>query len=164
MGAILTPSKTKGDQEVIKISSGDESEHELEVTRENQKPAISKKWSLSDTATGPPNKHQMIATNVIEVLDSDDELSEVTNIKISNMATSASNLNPNQHIKVEHGHEKMVSSSDRFPAAVNEAVRDKDGRLVLSQKVKVDFVEKLKEVPAHWPILPAGTNTAYVIG
>jgi hypothetical protein len=42
-------------------------------------------------------------------------------------------------------------------------VKDKDGRFVLTQKVKVDSIEKLTEVPARWPILPAGTNTAYVI-
>ena len=152
--------KPNGDQEVIEISSGDESEHE--VMSKNQIMKTSKKRSLSTTATGPPNKRQ-ITENVVEVLDSDDEpLEAITaNIQVSTTEIPLKFAsNPNQHIKVK---QKMVSSSDKLPAAVDGVERDKDGRFVLSQKVKVDVVEKLTEVPARWPIPPAGVNTAYVI-
>lgn len=94
MGTISTPSKTNGDQDIIEISSGDESEQK--VTRENQKPTISKKRSLSAaTVTGPPNKRQ-ITTNVVEVLDSDDEPSKAvtTTVKILTMATRPTPLIP----------------------------------------------------------------------
>lgn len=57
----------------------------------------------------------------------------------------------------ESGDSKMVASS------TNEAAKDKDGRYIVTQKVKVDSIENLQEVPARWPIPPEGINTAYVI-
>lgn len=162
IGTISAPSKIIEEKVFIEISSGDESS-EHEVTRKDQQPTISKKRSLSNAATGPPTKRQ-VTTNVpvIEVLDSDDENSKA-------MATSsikpASNLN--QHMKAElvGSHEKVASESSRDTLPVADgAVRDKDGRFVLTQKVKVDYIEKLTEVPARWPIPPDdGTNTAYII-
>jgi hypothetical protein len=152
-------------KDIIEISSGDESEsseHKVTLARkvdENPTVSSSKKRSLSNAATGPPNKRKAI-TKVVEILDSDDEHSEATGIKFS---TS----NPNQHIKVEqleghsHWQEKVAPSSDKFDRL--GAAQDKDGRFILTQKVKVDFLEKLTEVPARWPIPAEETNTAYVI-
>jgi hypothetical protein len=176
---ISAPSKIIEEKVIIKISSGDESS-EHEVTGKDQKPTVSKKRSLSivsNAEAGLPNKQQ-ITTNVpvIEVLDSDDEHLNPTTVNLKlEVSTKATSLkpasNPNQHmpVKFEQGpsHEKVASelSSDRSPVAVDGAVRGKDGRFVLTQKVKVDVIEKLTEVPARWPIPPdaSGTNTAYVI-
>jgi len=47
MDTISTSSKTTVEQEVTKVSSGGEVMH---------KPTVLKKQSLSNTATGPPNK------------------------------------------------------------------------------------------------------------
>lgn len=104
---------------------------------------------------------------MVEVLDSDDECLEAKIIKAVTPLKPATNSN--QYIKVEQGHKKVESSKSsdslRSPVTVvvDGAVRGKDGRFTVTQKVKVNVIEKLTEVPACWPIPPAGTNTAYVI-
>jgi hypothetical protein len=174
IGAISAPSKEKV---IIKISSGDESS-EHEVTRKDLKLTVSKKRSLSNatvTSPGGPPKKRQITVPVIELLDSDDEYSKATST-IESLTTAMSlkpASNPSQPermaaVKVEqglsHGHEKVASGESSSDRSVDNAMRDKDGRFILTQKVKVDFIEKLTEVPARWPIPPDdGTNTAYVI-
>jgi hypothetical protein len=88
---------------------------------------------------------------VLEVLDSDDE---------------HPTMNP--HIKVENGDigKKMVSPSgiDMAPTLFDKEVKDKDERYMITQKVKVDFIEYLTEVPACLLIPPEGMcDTTYVI-
>jgi hypothetical protein len=91
------------------------------------------------------------------VIDSDDE--HLTTKKAIPM--KAILFSDTRHVKVEHGTEKMalIASSSN----VNEAVKDKLGRYIITQKVKVDSIENLLEVPPCWPIPPEETNTAYVI-
>ena len=45
----------------------------------------------------------------------------------------------------------------------HESARGRDGKFMVTQKVKVDSIKNLLEVPARWPIPPEGVNTAYVI-
>jgi hypothetical protein len=47
-------SQATAENDVIEISSDDESEPE--VKKENDQPAVPKKRALSNSATGPPNK------------------------------------------------------------------------------------------------------------
>ena len=112
-----------------------------------------KKCTLSNSATGPPSKWWITLNTEIEVLDSDDECLTVIKAIPTKTATVVSNTRP---VKVKRGAEKMASSS-------NEAVKGRDGRYIVTQKVKVDLIENLQEVPVCWPIPPEGTNTAYVI-
>jgi hypothetical protein len=74
---------------------------------------------------------------------------------IPTKAATFSNTRPG---KVESGAEKMPVVSSIYDAA-----KDKDGRYIVTQKVKVDSIKKFQEVPARWPITPEGTNTAYII-
>jgi hypothetical protein len=132
------------EQEIIEISSDEESKNE--VTKEDDKFIALKKRSLSNSATGPPSKRRITSDSVdtaIEVLDSDDELEQLNAMKsVTMMTTTAA--------------EKTASSSI-------ETAKDRDGRYIVTQKVKVDSIENLLEVPARWPIPPEGINTAYVI-
>ena len=82
----------------------------------------------------------------IEVQDSVDELAAVMK---AIPATGYSDTRDD--VKVERGN-------------FNEAAKDKLGRYIVTQKVKVDSIRNLSEVPARWPIPTLeGTNTAYVI-
>ena len=131
--------------EIIEISSDEESKDE--VRKENNR---LKKRSLSNSASGPgspPSKRRMtrITALPIEVLDSDDE--HLAAMKVVPTKAAIITTRP---VKVESGAEKEVA-------------KDKDGRYIVTQKVKVDSIEHLHDVPARWPISPEGTNTAYVI-
>lgn len=123
--------------------------------RENNKSSPSKKRTLSSSATGSPSKRRITLDMAIEVEDSDDE--HPTAMK----AVSATAFSDTKDVKVEHGTKKI--SSITSPGNCNEAAKDKLGRYIVTQKVKVDLIENLLEVPACWPIPPEGTNTAYVI-
>jgi hypothetical protein len=185
--------QANAEREFIEISSDEESsESKDEVKRENQSTIYLKKRTLSNSASGPPTPPSrrritldtIDTIDTIEILDSDDE--HPTAMKAIPMKTAATALisesapvNSNRTsyalpynvtnktittfsdtstrpVKVESSAEKMASSS-------NEAVKDKDGRYIVTKKVKVDSIENLQEVPARWPITPEGTNTAYVI-
>ena len=143
-------------QEVIEISSDDELEDE--VTRGNTKSSPLKRHTHLNSVAGSPSKRRITTLDtVIEVLDSDDE--RPTTKKAVPM--KAVLFSDTRRVKVECGTEEMVSSasSSRF----NEAIKDKLGRYIVTQKVKVDLIENLLEVPTRWPIPPKGTNTTYVI-
>lgn len=58
---------------------------------------------------------------------------------------------------------KVESGADKMASFINEAAKDKDGRYIVTKKVKVDSIENLQEIPTRWPITPEGNNTAYVI-
>jgi len=47
-----------------------------------------------------------------------------------------------------------ASYNEQFP-------RDRDGKFILTQKVKIDSVKCLDEVPSHWPV--PKIDTAYVL-
>lgn len=150
------------EQEVIEISSDED-----EVPKKHNKSMPSKKRTLSNSATGPPSKRRMgVTLNIdsdmaMEVLDSDDEL--LTAMKAiptkDVQATAVSDTNHVARVKVECGAERMASSA----SGIKDATKDKDGRYIVTQKVKVDSIENLREVPSRWPIPPEGTSTAYVI-
>jgi len=147
-------------QEVIEISSGDESEHKI-VASKYHAPAASKKRSLSVTESSPSKKRQ-ITMDTVEVWDSDDEFAEATSMTIS--SGRASSKPANQLVEVEDSGKNMASSGDRFlTLVVDQTAKDKTGRYILTQNVKVDSIEELPEVPARWPIPAAGVNVAYVI-
>ena len=133
------------EQEVIEISS----DEELEVVKENNKSSPSKKRTLSSSATGSPSKRRITLNMAIEVQDSDDE--HPTAIPTKAIPGPATGFSDTRNVKVEHG------------TAKNEAAKDKLGRYIVTQKVKVDLIENLLEVPARWPIPPEEINTAYVI-
>ena len=139
------------EQEVIEISSDEESEDK--VTIENKS---LKKRTLSNSATGPPSKQQITLNTKIESLDSDDECLTVIKAIPTKTTTAVSNT-VTRPVKVKSGAEKMVSSGN------DSAVKGRDGRYIVTQKVKVDSIKNLQEVPVHWPIPPEGTNTAYII-
>ena len=155
------------EQEIIEISSDEESEPKDEVKKENNKSIPWKKRTLSESnsATGPPSKRRItigrVKTAAIEILDSDDEhptarATAMKAIPTKLEAATASGFSYTMPVKVEsHGHGGAALS-------INEAAKDKEGRYIVTQKVKVDSIENLQEVPARWPISPEGTNTAYV--
>ena len=150
-------------QDVIEISSDDSDEESKD--EENNK---SKKRTRSNSAaTGPPSKRRVTlntAIEIIEVLDSDDEISTTIKAVPMKAATGFSDPRPvTVKLEVESSDEKMTSSGTVTQAGSNEAAKDKDGRYIVTQKVKVDSIEYLQEVPARWPIPPEGINTAYVI-
>jgi hypothetical protein len=141
--------KATVEQEVIEISSDEESEDK--VMKENNKFTPSKKRALSNSATGSPSKRRIIldmATDS-EDLDSDDDPPPAVPMRAVPAATFPD-------VKVERGGEKIASSG-------NDAAKGKDGRYMVTQKVKVDLIENLHEVPARWPIQPEGINAAYVL-
>ena len=114
-----------------------------------------KKRTLSNSVTSSPRKRRITLNTAIDILDSDDESPTAMETAPMKAATAFSNMIIGP-VKVESsGAEKMTSS--------NEAARDKDGRYRVTQKVKVDLIEKLWEVPACWPIPSEETTTAYVI-
>ena len=132
------------EQEVIEISS----DEELGDKEINNKSSPSKKRTLSSSATGSPSKRRITGTldMAIEVQDSDDEhLTAMKAIQVP--ATGFSNT---RDVKVERGN-------------LNEAAKDKLGKYILTQKVKVEKIENLLEVPPRWPIPMLEGSTAYVI-
>jgi hypothetical protein len=137
------------EQDVIKISSDEELEDSDEVMRENNKSSPLKKRTLSSSATGSPSKRRITASGTlnmaIEVQDSDDD--HPTAMKAIPATTSVSDT---REVKIERGN-------------LDEAAKDKLGRYIVTQKVKVDSIENLSEVPARWPIPTLEGNTAYVI-
>ena len=140
-------------QEVIEISSDDELEDE--VTQGNTKSLPLKRRAPSSSAGGSPSKRWITTLDTaIEVLDSDDEPSTTKKA----VPMKAVLFSDTRHVKVEHGAEKMASV-----ASSSNATKDKLGRYIITQKVKVDLIENLLEVPTRWPIPLEGTNTAYII-
>ena len=134
--------------------------------RENNKSLPSKKRTLSssESATGSPSKRRITLNMAIEVQDSNDE--HPTAMKAIPSPTKAipaqaTAFSDTKDVKVERGTEKI--SLITSPGNLDEAEKDKLGRYIVTQKVKVDLIENLLEVPARWPIPPEGTNTAYVI-
>ena len=152
-----TDSDLESEQEVIEISSDEESKDG--VTREGTGNKSPKKRTLSNSATGSesPSKRRITFNTAFEILDSDDEhLKTMTAVPSPTKAATASGFSDTRPVKIESGAEKITSFS-------NEAAKDKHGRYIVTQKVKVDSIESLQEVPLCWPIPPEGTNTAYVI-
>ena len=139
------------EREIIEISSDEESKDE-EKRENNQSPR--KKRALSNSATGSPSKRRVTLRlepvdtghTAIEVLDSDDE-----------HPTAIPTKSATGPIKVESG-----ANSEMTASSINDAAKDKGGRYIVTQKVKVDSIKNLLEVPARWPITPEGTNTAYI--
>ena len=164
------------EQEFIEISSDEESESKDKVKRENNTSIHLKKRTLSNSASasGPPSKRRITNDTVdtIEILDSDDENPIVSMKAATDGATLPHNVSlrndseftttfsgpSTRPVKVESG-----ANSEKMALCSNEAAKDKDGRFIVTKKVKVDSIENLQEVPARWPITPEGTNTAYVI-
>jgi hypothetical protein len=70
-------------------------------------------------------------------------------------------------MEVDDGRTRHASSSTTAAAPtvleIDESARDKDGKYVLNQKVKVDSIEFLSEVPKRWPVPPEDTKVAYII-
>lgn len=155
------------EQDVIEISSDEELEDEVKTPmRENNKSLPSKKRTISssESATGSPSKRQITLNMAIEVQDSDDK--HPTAMKAIPSPTKAiparaTAFSDTKDVKVERGTEKI--SLITSPGNLDEAEKDKLGRYIVTQKVKVDLIENLLEVPARWPILPEGINTAYII-
>ena len=146
--------KTGPEVEVIEISSDEELLKDKNNKSKSQASPL-KKRTLSNSATGPPNKRRItLDTTAIEILDSDDESMKA----IPTKAIAFTDTRPVPPVKVEIDAEKMVTSSNEAAAA-----KDKDGRYIVTQKVKVDSIENIQEVPARWPIPPEGSNMAYVI-
>jgi hypothetical protein len=149
------------EQEVIEISSDEESVSKDEVKKENNNlksiPWKKRTLSNSESATGPPSKRRITLGRVetaIEILDSDDEHPTAMKAIPTKAATAFSDTRP---VKVEsHG------GAEKMALSINETAKDKEGRYIVTQKVKVDSIKNLQEVPARWPISPEGTNTAYV--
>jgi hypothetical protein len=151
------------EKEFIEISSDEELEDEVKGEC-NKSMVPLKKRTLSNSATqAPPSKRRIttLDSDTIEVLDSDDEhptAMKAVPTKDSDPTMDAFAFSDTRPVtvKVESGSKKMASSS-------NEAAKNKDGRYIVTQKVKVDSIKNLHEVPTRWPITPEGTNTAYVI-
>jgi hypothetical protein len=148
-------------QEVIEISSDEESKDE--VRRENKKRTL----SISAAGSESPSKRRITLNTLtaIEVLslDSDDEYPTATKaIPTKAAAAFGTSLRSvtSQAVKVQV---ESGADSEKMALSINEAAKDKDGRYIVTQKVKVDSIKYLQEVPARWPIPPEGTNTAYII-
>ena len=157
------------EQEVIVISSDDESKDEVLVNKKLESKSIAltpsrkKRTLLNVTVSGhgSPSKRWVTLNlnTTIEILDSDDE--HPTAMKaIPTMMKAAGTATP---VKVESGTltKKMTLSTGNL--SINEVAKDRDGRYIVMQKVKVDSIENFQEVPARWPIPPEGIDTAYVI-
>ena len=62
-------------------------------------------------------------------------------------ATNAGTVTSTRPVKVE-----SRADSEKMALCSNEAAKDKDGRFIITKKVKVDSIKNLQKVPAHWPI------------
>jgi hypothetical protein len=128
-------------------------EPENEVLKKHNKSMPLKRHTLLNLATGPPSKQQMgVTLNIdsdmaMEVLDSDDKLLIATKaIPMKDVhATAISDTNHVACVKVDCGAERMAS----FTSDIKNAMKDKDGRYIVIQKVKVDSIENLQEVPSR---------------
>ena len=59
--------------------------------------------------------------------------------------------------------EKRAITNLNLEMAFEKAEKDRDGKFILTKKVKVDAIESLSEVPKRWPIPPKNLNVAYVV-
>lgn len=162
-----TPAKFNPD--IIEIISSEESENEgLEKTE--QSASVSKKRTLPRTK------------EVIELSDSENELRSMKKMKIEDNALITmhigAGLGPkppstpvtDTNLKDTSLHKSKVSEAEKrtitdknLEIAIENAEKDKDGKIILTKKVKVDAIEPLSEVPKRWPIPPEGLNVAYVV-
>ena len=77
---------------------------------------------------------------------------------ISTKAATASGFSYTMPVEVEsHGHGGAALS-------INEAAKDKEGRYIVTQKVKVDSIENLQEVPALEIVAGYRTRTGQARG
>ena len=66
-------------------------------------------------------------------------------------------------------HKSKASNAEKTTTDTNLEVviqnmeKDRDGKFILTKKVKVDEIELLSEIPKRWPIPPKGLNVAYVV-
>jgi hypothetical protein len=171
--SVSTPATVpKLDPDVFEISS-DESEHGGLEKREK---SVSKKRILAHTK------------EVIEISDSEDELPNRlvkkmkmepeetalnasiammrtgTEPKLSESSTLVTNTeDASSHESKVSDAEKRTITDTNLELAVGKAEKDRDGKFILTKKVKVDEIEHLSEVPKRWPIPPKGLNVAYVV-
>jgi hypothetical protein len=147
--------------------------------------SLSKKRTLSASTNDPPSKRQLMeaAAEVIELLDSDDDIIRVDNIPtieaepLPSMIPISSKhwIPPFSKLEAEKPQIKPESTQSRsttgtgmttplgFKLRINESAKDSEGRYIVTKKVKVDSVESLSEVPKRWPVPPEDTSVAYVI-
>lgn len=156
--AIVTVPKLNPD--VIEISSdSDESEHDGHKKTER---SVTKKQNLA------------FIKEEIELPDSesDDEVRPTKKMKMEETAPFTPmciGTGPNPSSMPVTDTEKAFDAEKRTIAgtnleiAIENAEKDRDGKFILTKKVKVDVIESLSEVPKRWPIPPIGSNVAYVI-
>ncbi len=103
---------------------------------------------------------------VIEIFDSDEEPSTEP---ASGTATSRvrregaeSQITP-KALKISPEGRHGGYGGEEVRGSLGEFVKDKDGKYVITNKVKVDRIECLVEVPKQWPVPPEGNKVAYVI-
>ena len=181
--------KSNVSKDIIEISSNSDSEPKAEEMKQKfQSLEVSKKRTLSAPTNNPPSKRRLMEAEVIELLDSDDDIPP---IKAETLVTLPSTIpissspglrsrkqledldikteqvppiseEPKPQIK---GESSLARSTAIMPLGfrIDESAKDSDGRYIVTKKVKVDSVEGLSEVPKWWPVPPEDTTVAYVI-
>ena len=154
-------------QNIIEISSNSEPEVNLQVQ------SVLKKQTLSAPTNESPSKKRLKKVEVIELLDSDDEVPTIkAEILPHKIPMSTSSGSEKQDIKMnsqvtppapDSKELKPQIKSESFKLEINESAKDSDGRYIVTKKVKVNKVETLSEVPKRWPVPAEDLTVAYVI-
>ena len=59
--------------------------------------------------------------------------------------------------------EKRTITDTNLEIAIEKAGKDRDGKFILTKKVKIDVIKHLSEAPKQWLIPPKSLSVAYVV-